>query len=386
MRQDLQRNRDRQSESSWRDAEELLQSARPSYRDEEDTSDTNMHPPRLRNTRLPRPDRQSSLRFEMSAQQSRSVSPRRRRLLSPPSSSGSGRNIPDHHVEDGILWLDRDPENLTPGFAPARQPDEVDRRGLETPPPETWESSLPPLSRSSRRPERPSHRPADGLGDRRRSPTPDPSAEEETWAHLLHTMDDNRSSATTSFASTRGSNVRSQDSQTTLATSFGEIGNDDSCDLDLPTGITEEIARDIREEHRSRERRQRRNHSEPDGPIMTGAQGLRQHEARMRQRTTASRPTAGPRASAQIQMIQQIMERFGEGELPDDWWRIMGWENDREPSTVTPSSTDGRSQDEIMQEMLLEQRARRQTQRQQASQEAAPASETRAEAAVPDVP
>merc|ERR1711939_160323 len=105
------------------------------------------------------------------------------------------------------------------------------------------------------------------------------------------------------------------------------IGADDSCDLDLPTGITEEIAREIREQHRSRDRHQRRN-GEPDGPIMTGEQGLRMHEARVRRAREARE------GSRQIQMIQHIMERFGNREdVPDEWWAFMGWDDDARPES-----------------------------------------------------
>lgn len=337
------------TETAWRDAEELLSTSR-SIREEDTTL------PPLRHARLPRPDRQSSLRFEVGAPQSGSSSPRRRRLLSPPSSSGSGRNGPD-----GPVPFDQDPDNLTPGFAPARYYANMDTRGLETPPPETWESSLPPLSRSSRRPDRPPHRGIDGLGDRYRSPSPDPAAEEETWAHLLDTMQGGRSSANTSFASNGDSVSRSRASQTTAATSFGEIGVDETCDLDLPIGITEEIARDIREEHRTRERRERRDHSEPDGPLLTGPQALRQHEALTRQRSMRDRPAPAQRdrarASAQVQMIHHLMQDFeARGEpFPDNLWAIMGLDEQAQANIMTTTTSGNerrlRTAEEMMQQL-----------------------------------
>ena len=378
LRSRRQRHRDNsatnaEADNAWRDADELLQSSRSSFRDE-DALNGGSYPPRLRDTRLPRPDRQSGLRFEVGV----STSPRRRRLLSPPSSSGSGRHATDALNPGGsnfLRQLDQEPDDLTPGFAPARYYESADTRGLETPPPETWES-LPPLSRSMGRPERPSQRGVDGLGDRHRSPTPDPTAEEETWAHLLTQMDDGRSTANTSFASNGDSNGRSRGSNTTAATSFGEIPNDDSCDLDMPPGISEETARYLREQHRSREQRPRRN-LEPDGPVMTGEQGLRMHENRLRQRSTESRPPEGRRATAQMQMqmIQHIMERFGTREdVPDDWWTIMGWDSERDHSTTTPPTSDRRllNAEEVMQE-LNSLRA-----------EAAADSDTRVETTVPD--
>jgi hypothetical protein len=305
----------REHGANLRDAEALVEQSRAAFPDDENQERSESRP--ARRFHLPRPNRESSLRFEVSAPRSGSASPNRLRLLSPPSSSGSGRNVPDGPLLDG-----ESPPALTQGFAPAHSRGD-DLRSLETPPPETWESSLPPLDRWSGRPERPSQRSIDGLGDRHRSPSPDRNAEEENWANLLSTMEPRHSSTTTSFASNfdYGSNARN--SQSTVATSFGEIATDDGCDNDLPPGITEEDARHIREQHRARDRQRRRN-GEPDGPIMTGEQGLRMHEARLRRARDEARE-----GSRQIQMIQQIMERFGSREdLPDDWWTIVGWDDD----------------------------------------------------------
>ena len=268
---------DRSSRTSLRDAMDLMRQSRDVFRGDEENDVSTRAPSPVR--RLPRPTRESNLRFEVG--QSRSVSPRRLRMLSPPSSSGSGRN------HDGPL---EEPGNLTPGFAPARGPFQ-DEDDIPTPPPETWQQ--PPLRRVGHL----SPRPVDGLGDRRRSPSPD---EEETWANLLTTMDDG-STREASFAS--DSNTRSRSSQNT-ATSFGEIGQvDDSCDLDLPSGITAEDVQQIREQHRSRE---------PDGPLMTGEQGMRQHSARRYRR-------------AELGMFQSILERMQRREdVPDEWWAAVG--------------------------------------------------------------
>lgn len=328
------RSNGRDQNTSLRDAEALVQQSRSTFPEDENEERSDA---RTRRLHLPRPNRESSLRFEVSAPRSSSLSPHRlssrssqphrhtsifsppnrlSSLLSPPSSSGGGQTLPD-----GPSPPDESP-TLTAGFAPAWY-DEDQQRSLDlTPPPETWESSLPPLNRWARRPEHPPHRSIDGLGDRHRSPSPDLNAEEETWANLLTTLEPGRSSTATSFASNGDPGSRSRNSQSTMATSFGEIGADDGCDLDLPSGITEEIAREIREQHRSRDRQHRRN-GEPDGPIMTGEQGLRMHEARVRQAREARE------GSRQIQMIQQIMERYGSREdVPDDWWTIVGWDDD----------------------------------------------------------
>jgi hypothetical protein len=226
-------------------------------------------------TALPRVRNESNLRWSMG-----SISPRG--MLSPPQSSGSGSQEPA----------------LTPGFAPARGPYTED---MPTPPPESWEGSYPPLRRVGRARQwyevgRPGER-INGLGDRRRSPGPE--EEEETWANLLTTMEDG--SAPTSFNSDRA-----RPSQ--LTTSFGEIGQaDDTCDLDLAPGITEEDVRAIREHHRR---------TEPDGPVMTGERGLREHTARRGERRFRR---------TELGMFQSILERMQRREeIPDDWWAAVG--------------------------------------------------------------
>jgi hypothetical protein len=316
---------------SMRDTEAMMQQmsgTSSSTRDHESDDQTDSL---RRRFHLSRPNRESSLRFEVNessrSRQSptlnvsapRSPDARPHRWITPPSSSGSGRNVPDGPVpaEQGT------PAALTQGFAPARYHGD-DLRSPETPPPETWESSLPPLVSWTRRPERLSQRSIDGLGDRHRSPSTDRSGEEENWQNLLTTLESRQSGSTaTSFASNHDSGSQSRNSQSTVATSFGEIPADDGCDLDLPPGINEEIAREIREQHRSRDRQRRRN-GEPDGPVMTGEQGYRMHQARMRR----ARGDGGI-DSRQVQRIQEIMERFSSREeVPDDWWTVMGWDED----------------------------------------------------------
>jgi hypothetical protein len=313
-----------------------------------DDSDRASARPLSPSRRLPRPNRESNLRFEIGASRSSSVSPRRLRLLSPPSSSDSNRRRPPWSDASANQSLP-EPGNLTPGFAPAMIHHGRDSRAPDTPPPETWESTLPPLDRMSRAPFAPpqrSYRTIDGLGDRHRSPSADAAAEEETWANLLTSMGAGRSSTTTSFASNGDSSSRSRDSQATMATSFGEIGTEDTCDLDLAPGITEDIAREIREQHRQRERQQRRN-GEPDGPIMTGAQGLRMHQERLerarrsewaggltppsledfdaRHSQSESEQARAPssRLLSRARAVQDIFERYGSrGSVPDEWWAV----------------------------------------------------------------
>ncbi|RMZ75037.1 hypothetical protein DV737_g5501, partial [Chaetothyriales sp. CBS 132003] len=277
-----QHNRMDRGYGSFREAMDLLRHGRERSGDVEENETATRASSPVR--RLPRPMRESGLRFEVSAPRSGSgsVSPHRLRLLSPPSSSEDSRNVRDGQLEE-----------------------------IPTPPPESWESSYPPLRRVGRLSPRPAR--VDGLGDRRRSPSPD--AEEETWVTMLTTMDDTRSnSAATSFASSVG---RSRSSQNTF-TSFGEIGQaDDGCDLDLPSGITEDDVREIREEHRRERRRQ------PDGPLSTAEaparQGLRQHEQGLRQHE--QRRTR----RVELGLFQDILERMQRREeIPDEWWAAVG--------------------------------------------------------------
>ena len=308
---DIRRQRSRLDHNihNSRDVADLLRQTRETINEDDDTVTTRVSSPRAH---LPRPTRESNLRFEVEQSGSvsprrirlpselgRSVSPQRSRLLSPPSSSEGNRNVPDGLVLDD-----------TPRPTRVRQSIWSSDEDLPTPPPETWEASYPPLRRVGHLSPRPTPR-VDGLGDRRRSPTPDNQEEEETWVNnLLTTMEDQNSSTATSFAS--DSVTRPRSSQNT-STSFGEIGQlEDGCDLDLAPGITEEDARAIREQHR-RERR-----SEPDGPIMTGQEGLRQHQERQRR---ARRVDLG--------IFQELLERLGRGEeIPDEWRAAIGLDLD----------------------------------------------------------
>lgn len=268
---------------------------------------------------LPRPSRESNLRFEVPV--SRSSSPWRYQVLartsipSPPHSSGSEHR--NRSIPDGPLPFDESPmPALTEGFAPAQQPPadanisqlpprvEDDTQGLETPPPETWEASYPPLRRVNHMSPRPLPR-VDGLGDRRRSPSPSSSLlEEDTWATLLTNLDAEHASSTTStsFVSTQpDTQTRSgRSSQNTTTTSFGEIGSsDEACDLDLPPGITEEDVLEMRARHRP--------HREHSG-VMTGRQGLQEHRDRIQSR-----------------LLRAILDRARrQEEIPDEWWATVG--------------------------------------------------------------
>jgi hypothetical protein len=216
--------------------------------------------------RLSRPPRESALRFEvapsppLSDSISPSTSPRERTFTrpyipSPPYSLNDhrGNRIPP----DGPLPT-TGPLEFTPGFAPARgvyrdldptsgdlinaRVDSTANNGgdlpdLETPPPETWEASYPPLRRVGHLSPRPYSFRHDGLGDRQRSPGSsgdDSHAEEDTWETLLTTMeeDENQPSAESSFTSAiasastsrrSDSASRSGRSSQTAATSFADL-------------------------------------------------------------------------------------------------------------------------------------------------------------------
>ncbi|KAJ9652564.1 hypothetical protein H2198_008176 [Neophaeococcomyces mojaviensis] len=307
---------------------------------------------------LPRPARESNLRFEMGATSStRPTSPQQppTHIPSPPHSlSDIGRNRP----VDGPLdtWETTPP--LSQDFAPAwaaraalgqsargaaaatgaiRTASAISRQGLETPPPESWENSYPPLRRVSHISPRLSPRTGvDGLGDRHRSPSPlSETHEEETWNNLLQTLDRSNGSASTatSFASmsdllsaSRTSSNQSPNTQNT-STSFGEIGTSGDETCDLPPGITEEDVRRIRERHRRTARRvtaPRRHIPEPDyihrgrgdenAGTRIGAEMSR--PARSRERLTRQE---------ELESLQIILDRMDRREeIPEDMWAMIG--------------------------------------------------------------
>jgi hypothetical protein len=235
--------------------------------------------------RLIRPPRESALRFEvapsppLSDSGSPSTSPRQRSFTRPLRrlpwfDDHPGSRIPP----DGPLPPTSSVE-LTPGFAPAqgayrdtdRTSGEVisatinstavdadDLQDLETPPPDTWAASYPPLRRVGHlSPPAFSFR-HDGLGDRQRSPgysVDDSAAEEDTWETLLTTMeeDENQPSVESSFTSAiasastsrrSDSASRSGRSSQTTATSLGDLEPVDAgqpCESDNDQDETPEV-------------------------------------------------------------------------------------------------------------------------------------------------
>jgi hypothetical protein len=284
---------------------------------------------------LLRPSRESALRFvEMSSSgnlaNDGSTSPRRYRTSGPqymPSPRYSlDRDRRTRRSLDGP-WrpVEQRPMELAPNFAPApgmyhRTPQPSDAMGTtdvwsyslhDTPPPEEWEGPYPPLRRVDHlSPRPPTHRTNyDGLGDRRRSMSPhssDSHEDEESWEILMNTMDRNhRHSVQTSTARSDTASRSNQSSQT-AATSFGEIGQiDDTCDLDLPYGITEEDARELRARHERNERRAIDNHDM--------ARDVRRNLEIIERR------------SAELSMFQNILERMQRRqEIPAEWWAAVG--------------------------------------------------------------
>ena len=301
--------------------------------------------------------RESALRFELGPggpSRSGATSPRRHRisrdswvnrrtLPSPPDSiESSGRvRVPEGVqtvVPDGPVDTDL---GHTRDFAPARgpyrgtpQPSEgmtrliIERNSeniegsppvletpADTPHPETWDGSYPPLRRVGHLSPRP-RASYDVLGDRRRSMSPHSptSAEsivnEDHWETLLTTIDDDddlRSNNQPSFDSVRSnSEPDSNRSTQTAATSFGEIGSaDDTCDLDLPHGITESHVREIRERHRGT-----RSQEYPT---------LGEDHQRSERRST------GLGSSTGMAMFQNLLTRMTRREdIPDEWWQSAG--------------------------------------------------------------
>lgn len=318
---------------------------------------------------LPRPARESNLRFEIAVPRSISPGPDANAIPSPPRSvSDTGRSRP---VDGPVTGWDSVP-TLSLDFAPARAAREAleqadatlnaaaesiretssqEQPGLETPPPEVWESSYPPLRRVPHMSPRPLPRtPVDGLGDRHRSPSPlSETHEESTWNNLLSTMDasNGASSTSTSFASmtdllstSRSSSYRSSNTQNT-STSFGEIGSSSEETCDLPPGITEDDVRMIRERHRRTARRlPRRRIPEPDyddrghgispSLLRSGSVGgaesdmsrlLMDHVAQRLQRDGEANSETSPR----IDVFQDILGRMQRQEhIPDDVWAVAG--------------------------------------------------------------
>jgi len=298
---------------------------------------------------LPRPSRESGLRFEVAASShSESEQPRRSRFYysSRPTARRDFIDRSPHRsrspymvsvqrvsVNDGADEVGSESASFTPGFAPAHGPfhahaQPVDDRFSRTPevnalpsmpaspspdtpiPDMMQQPPYPPLRRVSHLSPRPSGTPrarVDGLGDRIRSPSPVSDAvDEENWANLLTTIQPGRSSNATSFMSSRSdsqsdSNRSSQ--AATTATSFGEIGGDDSCDLDLPFGITEDDVRDIRARH---------GRLRPRDPFRLAMERLHQHVNRDSQ-------------MHELTLFSNILIRMQRREeITDDMWAEVG--------------------------------------------------------------
>jgi hypothetical protein len=296
---------------------------------------------------LPRPSRESGLRFEvMAVPQSGSDQPRRTRFYNAHTNRrlngrASRQALPAGASTLSVLdALDNEYEDasLTPDFAPAQGPfpDSIppqdDERvrpwdvnavdGLmDTPPPEGLDAVLPPLRRVNHISPTPRgvsfFRVVDGLGDRLRSPSP-PSEnhDEENWANLLTTIEHGRSSAATSFMSSRSASrsASNRSSQaTTTATSFGEIGGDDSCDLDLPSGITEEDVRQIRARH-----------NRLPNPPASGSLSPRRRDT-SGPASTLRQLTRGNERTLELEVFGVILDRMQRREeIPDEYWAAVG--------------------------------------------------------------
>lgn len=317
---------------------------------------------------LPRPARESNLRFEVAATHPASPAPENTMPSPPRSVSDTGRSRP---VDGPLDNWDTVP-NLSHDFAPARRAQVAldranatiaaarqsmqdtssgEQAGLETPPPESWEGSYPPLRRVPHMSPRPLPRsPVDGLGNRNRSPSPiSESQEESTWNNLLSTMDTSNEalSTSTSFTSmtdllsfSRSSSYRSSNTQNT-STSFGEIGSSSEETCELPPGITEEDVRMIRERHRRTARRlPRRRISQRDveSPALdtdyslleagsyAGAESemsrlLMDHVAQ-RLRQNGETESEG---SPSVHAFHDILDRMQRREfIPDEVWAVAG--------------------------------------------------------------
>ena len=263
---------------------------------------------------LPRPSQESSLRFEVGAtSQSESEHLRRRRRSL--ATTSARRTTPSTRLADPD---NEEVENAYNATSDSQRHGRIPVGGpIISPSLESLEAAYPPLRRVNHMSPRLLGNSAsrfDGLGDRLRSPSP-PNDEpvEENWANLLNTMDPGRSSTATSFLSSgsdsrNGSNGSSQ--ATTVTTSFGEIGGDDSCDLDLPSGITEEDVREIRARHGRLQREPVPHTSRPDDVV---------HEALQRDLAR------GNERILELEVFGVILERMQRREeIPDEWWAAVG--------------------------------------------------------------
>ncbi|KAK6381671.1 uncharacterized protein PV06_05203 [Exophiala oligosperma] len=293
---------------------------------------------------LPRPSRESGLRFEVAATPSSDSEHSRRARFHThtrriPSSTSGGRRAELNGHLGSDAGDDNDSENPPPPsiFPPGLRNAPSAMRGsnvdglLDTPPPGGLHPSYPPLwdvNHLSTRPLGMSTSRMDGLGDRVRSPSPS-SPQEEPWSNILNTIATGPSSTATSFMSRSDSRSGSNRSSQTVATSFGEIGGDDSCDLDLPSGITEEDAREIRARHgRLRHGRlgRRLPAIRPDGPTSEEPE----------------RPSRESERLLELELFGLILDRMQRREeIPDDMWAAVGISADVIRARASGTAPDG---------------------------------------------
>jgi hypothetical protein len=332
--------------------------------------------------RLVRPPRESALRFEvapsppLSDSRSPSTSPRQRSFTRPLRrlpwfDDHPGSRIPP----DGPLPPTSSVE-LTPGFAPAqgayrdsdRTSGEVmsatinstaidgdDLQDLATPPPDTWESSYPPLRRVGHlSPPAFSFR-HDGLGDRQRSPgysVDDSTAEEDTWETLLTTMeeDENQPSVESSFTSAiasastsrrSDSASRSGRSSQTTATSLGDLEPVDAgqpCESDNDQDETPEV-HDPSATSMIRRARLRHGRYSPPSPSFNQQRqafermrdAARENIASAQRRTAAAEErlrwmeSRAAATEAEVAQMQSFVDRLARREdIPDEFWAAAG--------------------------------------------------------------
>ncbi|RVX67936.1 hypothetical protein B0A52_08541 [Exophiala mesophila] len=311
---------------------------------------------------LPRPSRESGLRFEVVASPHPESDTTRRRRLRPHRTSQRERGLRSPHRSRSPYSLavqgsagdddvqDSAPNSaaLTPGFAPAHGPlrplsraaddqpfQDVDvtpvwatRFSPDTPALDRDSSSYPALRRVNHLSPRPinSGPRVDGLGDRMMSPSPSSdSHEEENWNALLTSIPPGRASNATSFMSSRSdSRTESQRSSqaATSATSFGEIGADESCDLDLPFGITYDQVREIRASHGRGPR--------PAPSRLTDSRSLDAFRRQLDRPRDQPRPGSQSRESLspgtdELRVFSDILQRMQRREeVPDGMWAAVG--------------------------------------------------------------
>jgi hypothetical protein len=226
---------------------------------------------------------------------------------------------------------------------------------LETPPPETWEASYPPLRRVGHLSPRSFSFRHDGLGDRQRSPGSsgdDPNAEEDTWETLLTTMeeDENQPSAESSFTSAiasastsrrSDSASRSGRSSQTAATSFADLEPIDAgqpCESDNELDEAP-LAHDPSESTMIRRARIRHERHLPQSPSFHDEPPAigRMHDTVRETVASAERRAAvaeerlrriedhAAATEAELAQMQSFIDRLARREgVPDELWETAG--------------------------------------------------------------